>query len=103
MAPLAGIEPASTLLNRQPRAPCSPEGNEFASPAFALRATAGSLRGMRLACQSKRLGAKTGGMSGTRTRRLPLARRRLSLLSYHPELVPRVGFEPPLRAFNAAL
>ncbi len=28
VAPLAGIEPASTLLNRQPRAPCSPEGNE---------------------------------------------------------------------------
>jgi hypothetical protein len=54
VAPLAGIEPASTLLNRQPRAPCSPEGN-------------------------------VGGMSGTRTRRRPLARRRLSLLSYHPE------------------
>src|SRR5262249_23654032 len=28
LAPLAGIEPASMLLNRQPRAPCSPEGNE---------------------------------------------------------------------------
>ena len=50
-----------------------------------------------------RLRGMFGGMSGTRTRRLPLARRRLSLLSYHPELVPRVGFEPPLRAFNAAL
>ena len=68
VAPLAGIEPASTLLNRQPRAPCSPEGN-------------------------------AGGMSGTRTQRLPLARRWLSLLSYHPErLVPKDGIEPPPRA-----
>src|SRR5215469_14911405 len=32
MAPLAGIEPASTLLNRQPRAPCSPEGNDGGAP-----------------------------------------------------------------------
>ena len=47
VAPLAGIEPASALPNRQPRAPCSPEGNDFRSPAFALRASARQARPWR--------------------------------------------------------
>ena len=46
LAPLTGIEPVSTLLNRQPRAPCSPEGNEFGRPpVVALRRSAGEVCG----------------------------------------------------------
>ena len=114
MAPLAGIEPASTLLNRQPRAPCSPEGNECVATARlrgASRATPRQPSRLGLACRPVAPGGREGWWStsdsnrarspckgGPRTLRVPR-----SCAPWREYWRSELVSSQPLRCFGAAL
>ncbi len=102
----SNLQALRRLINSQVRLPIPPSRKSVVGVPVAAFALPPS-RPRWLAEPKRPQGAKAGGMSGTRTRRRPLARRRLSLLSYHPVWLRNWSSElvssQPLRGFGAAL